>query len=78
MKGELIAGDVIRPERDRLLQGLLPDLERLARQTIDQIDRDRIETGRAGDLYAPRRLLGSMPAAEELQGLRVKRLNPER
>ena len=72
VKRELIAGDVIRPERDGLLQGPLPDLERLARQTVDQIDRDRIEAGRAGGLHAPPRLLGGMPAAEELQRVRVE------
>jgi hypothetical protein len=78
VKGELIAGDVVRLERDRLLQGAPPDLERLTRQPIDQIDRDRIEASRTGDLYAPPRLLGSMPAAEEPQGVGVERLNPER
>lgn len=35
VKGELITGDVIRPERDRLLQSPLPDLERLSRQAVD-------------------------------------------
>ena len=78
VKRELIAGDVVRLERDGLLQGALPDLERLARQAVDQIDRDRIEARRAGGLHAAPRLLGSMPAAQEFQGVRVERLDPER
>jgi hypothetical protein len=77
VKRELIAGDVVGREGDGLLQGAFPDFERLARQAVDQIDRDRVEAGRAGDLDALPRLLGSVPAAQELQGLRVEGLNPQ-
>src|SRR4051794_11096018 len=77
VKRELIAGDVVRPKRDGLLQGVLPDLERLPRQAVDQIDRDRIESRRAGGLHALASLLSSMPAAQKFQGVRVEGLNPQ-
>ena len=78
MKRELITGDVVRLERDRVFQGAPPDLERLLRQSVDEIDRDRFETCFAGDLEAAPRLLRSMAAAEKPQGFRVERLNPSR
>src|SRR5689334_20198720 len=78
MKRELIAGDVVRREGDRLLQSTLPDLERLARQAIDQIDRNRIESRRAGGLHTAPGSLGIVPPSQEFQGVRVEGLNPER
>src|ERR1700733_9912709 len=74
---ELIAGDGVRPKRDSLLQSPLPDFERLARQAVDQIDRNRIEAGRASGLDALPSLPCGMPASQEFEGVRVEGLNPQ-
>ncbi len=77
VKRELIAGDMVRMERDGLLKSLFPDLERLAGQAIDQIDRNRVEPRRAGGLHALARLRRRMPASQEFQSVRVEGLNPQ-
>lgn len=78
VEGELIAREVIRREGDGLRQSPPPDLERLVRQAVNQIDRDRFEARLPCDLDAASCLLRSMPPAEELQRVRIEGLDSER
>src|SRR5262245_64694562 len=78
MNCQLIAGEMIRLQFYSLFQGAPPDRERLIRQAVDEIDRDRFEARRTCDLDAAPGLLRSMPPAEKLQGVRSEGLNPQR
>ncbi len=69
---------MVRSKLDRLLQGAFPDLKRLIGKAIDEIDRNRLEPGRSGDLDAFPGLLRRVPAPQELQRLRIEGLDSKR
>ena len=77
LDGQLIGGDVVGIEGERLLQGCRPRARRLVRQGIDQVEGQLRE-------QAPRqpggagRLLRPVIAAQQLQGPVLQALHPER
>ncbi len=75
---QLIAGQVLRLQRDSRGQVEPPVLHGLAPQAEDEIDRHRVEAGGQGRIDCGPRLSSAVTAAEETQRLVREGLDPER
>ncbi len=74
---QLIAGEMVRPEGERQGQGLLPQAECLARNAVDQIEADVVESGRDGVLDRGPCLPVIVTAAQKAEQPVVKGLNAD-
>src|SRR6185369_9602247 len=70
-----VSGDMIRLQRCRFLQLLLPLLQSLAGQGVNQVDADTPETCRAGHLYGISCFFCRVDPAQNLQLAVIERLD---